>query len=114
MTACSALQAIIIALFILNILVIAAHPQPSTAPPSSLPTTPLSSGRGDPSSPGSCDLCRPLEGRPGSDLRHQRHRQDKSLHPQKKPKGGTKSDKRSLMNQLPHRKLERERQQPEE
>ena len=82
-----------------------AHSQPSTAPPSSLPATPLKPKMTNPAGPATCDLCRGLEGRSGSDL--PRHRgQQKGLRPHKQAPGITKSPKRSLKSQLPHRKLE--------
>jgi hypothetical protein len=114
MTARSVMHVIATVVFVLAAFVMAAHSQPSTASPSSLATTPLSPGMTDPAGGGSCGLCRPLEGRRGSDLRQQWQRQDKGLHPHRQPKGLTKSHKRSLMNQLPRRKLEGDRQKPEE
>ena len=75
--------------------------QPLTAPPSSLPVTPLSPGTTDPG----CMLCRPLEGRPGSDLRRHRAPRDRDLHPHKKAPGVGRSQKRRLKSLLPHRKL---------
>ena len=83
-----------------------AHSQPSPAPPSSLSTTPLTPTMNNPAGPATCDLCRALEGRAGSDLpRHRRGRQ-KDLRPHKQAPGMTTSPKRSLMSQLPHHKLE--------
>ncbi len=79
--------------------------QPSTAPPTSLPVIPLSPNPVKPPGIGSCALCRPLEGRPGSDLRQHRARRDDDLHPHKKAAGIGRSEKRSLKSQLPHRKL---------
>jgi hypothetical protein len=61
----------------------------------------------------SCELYRNLEGRPGSDLKPHRRHLDKGLHPHKKAKGISKSSKRSFRSQLPHRKLEEERQREE-
>ena len=87
--------------------------QPSSAPPSSLPVAPLSPSF-DPSGIGSCDLCRPLEGRPGSDLERHRRPRDPQLHPNKKAPGITKSLKRSFKNQLPHRKLEQKQEGSEQ
>ena len=84
---------------------IVAYAQPSSVPPSSLPAISLSPSF-DPNGIGSCDLCRPLEGRRGSDLERHRRFRDRHLHPNKKPPGITKSRKRSFKNQLPHRKLE--------
>ena len=81
------------------------YAQPSSAPPSSLPAIPLSPSF-DPNGFGSCDLCRPLEGRCGSDLERHRRFRDPHLHPNKKAPGITKSQKRSFKNHLPHRKLE--------
>ena len=81
--------------------------QPSTAPPSSLPTTPLSatSNHDDASLRPSCDLCRPLQGRPGSDLKRHRLPRNPELRPHRQAPNTTKSPTRSTMNQLPHRKL---------
>ncbi len=83
-----------------------AYAQPSSAPPSSLPAIPLSPSSFDQNGIGSCDLCRPLEGRRGSDLERHRRFRDRHLHPNKKAPGITKSQKRSFKSQLPHRKLE--------
>lgn len=82
------------------------HAQPSSAPPSSLPVTPLSPTVTDPTGTGTCDLCRPLEGRRGSDLQRHHARRDGNLHPHKKAPGVTKSMKQSFRSLLPHRKLE--------
>jgi hypothetical protein len=90
-----------------------AHAQPSSAPPSSLPVTPLSPSF-DRSGIGSCDLCRPLDGRPGSNLQHHRLRRDHDLHPHKKTPGIGRSRKRSFMSQLPHRKLEENQEEGSE
>jgi hypothetical protein len=79
--------------------------QPSSAPPTSLPVMPLSPDPSNPSLIESCALCRPLEGRPGSDLRRHRARRDHDLHPHKKAPGVGRSEKRSLKSLLPHRKL---------
>jgi hypothetical protein len=74
--------------------------QPSTAPSSSLPVTPLS-----PATTGvGCDLCRSLEGRKGS---------DRDLHPHKNTPGVSHSQKRSLKSQLPHRKLGENEEEPQ-
>src|SRR5690242_17878976 len=80
--------------------------QPSTAPPTSLPVMPLSPDPVNPSRIESCALCRPLEGRPGSDLHRHRPKRDHKLHPHKKIPGISKSPKRSLKSQLPHHRLE--------
>ena len=80
--------------------------QPSSAPPSCLAVTPLSPSLPDPKGVASCDLCRPLEGRPGSDLTRHRRLRDRDLHPHTKAPGISKSPKRSFKSQLPHRKLE--------
>ena len=75
--------------------------QPSTAPSSSLPVTPLS-----PATTGvGYDLCRPLEGRKGSDLKRHHLERDQDLRPHKNTPGISRSSKRSLKSQLPHRKL---------
>jgi len=79
--------------------------QQSTAPPSSLPTIPLSPNNNPEGFPSSCEICRSLEGRPGSDLKPPRHHREKDLHPHKRAKGLSKSSKRSLWNLLPHQKL---------
>ncbi|HET7910377.1 MAG TPA: hypothetical protein VFL19_06690 [Nitrospira sp.] len=92
--------------------VMAVHAQPSSAHPSSLPVTPLSPSF-DPAEIGSCELCRPLEGRPGSDLQRHRRPRDPQLHPNKKARGMTKSLKRSFKSQLPHRKLDDKQDEPE-
>ncbi|HEX5550848.1 MAG TPA: hypothetical protein VFX36_08445 [Nitrospira sp.] len=83
-----------------------AYAQPSSVPPSSLPVTPLSPSLNDPTGVGSCDLCRPLEGRRGSDLERHRRLRDPDLHLHKKTPGMTKSLKRNFKSQLPHHKLE--------
>jgi len=88
--------------------------QQSTAPPSSLPTIPLSPNNNPEGAPSSCEICRSLEGRPGSDLKPRRHYRDKNLHPHKRAKGLSKSSKRSLWNQLPRHKLEQEERQRRE
>jgi len=72
--------------------------QPSTVPPSSLSTTPLTPGSTESELHPSCDLCRKPEGRPGSDLRPHRH---KGLHPRKKAKGIHRSLDQSLKSTLP-------------
>jgi hypothetical protein len=100
--------------FTITSVTIPAHAQPSTAPPSSLPTTPLSPNTSTQDGIASCELCRNLEGRPGSDLKPHRRHIDKDLHAHKKAKGISKSSKRSLRNQLPHRKLEEGDNQREE
>jgi len=87
-------------------LTLPAYSQPSSAPPSSLSTTPLTPDSHTPDGIASCDLCRKLEGRPGSDLKLHRRPRDKDLHTHKKTQGISKSFKRSLRSQLPHRKLD--------
>ena len=79
--------------------------QPSTAPPTSLPVMPLSPDPVTPPLTESCALCRPLEGRPGSNLKRHPARRDHDLHPHKKVPGLGRSQKRSLKSLLPHRKL---------
>jgi hypothetical protein len=97
----------ILLLFPMPLVSPAAHAQPSSAPPSSLAVNPLSPTLSDPAGGHqSCDLCRRLEGRPGSDLERHRRPLDPRLHPNKKAPGMTKSLKRSFKSQLPHRKLE--------
>jgi hypothetical protein len=83
-----------------------AYAQPSSVPPSSLPVTPLSPSLSDPTGVGSCDLCRPLEGRRGSDLERHRRLRDLDPHRHKKTPGMSKSLKRSFKSQLPHHTLE--------
>ena len=90
-----------------------AHAQPSSAPPSSLPVIPLSPSF-DPTGIGSCDLCRPLEGRPGSNLQRHRLRRDHDLHSHKKTPGISRSRKRSFKSQLPRRKLEENQEEVSE
>lgn len=101
-----------LAFMLVSLDVILVHAQPSSAPPSSLPVAPLSPPS-DRTEAGSCDLCRPLEGRPGSDLQRHRRPRDPQLHPSKKARGMTKSLKRSFRSQLPHRKLEDKQDEPE-
>jgi hypothetical protein len=79
--------------------------QPSTLPPSSLPVLPLSPGTTSSTEIGSCDLCRPLEGRRGSDLTRHRRPRDPQLHPHKKAPRVSRSPKQSFKSQLPHHKL---------
>jgi hypothetical protein len=83
-----------------------AYAQPSSIPPSSLPVTPLSPSLNDPTGVGSCDLCRPREGRRGSDLERHRRYRDPALHLHKKTPGMSKSLKRTFKSQLPHHRLE--------
>jgi hypothetical protein len=82
------------------------YAQSSTAPPSSLLAAPLGPPTDDARGTASCDLCRPLEGRPGSDLKRHRRPQDRELHPHQKAPGVSKSLKRSLGSQLPRHKLQ--------
>lgn len=72
--------------------------QSSTAPPSSLSTTPLTPSSTESELRPSCDLCRKPEGHPGSDPRPHRH---KGLHPRKKAKGIHRSMDQSLKSTLP-------------
>src|SRR6476620_328950 len=83
-----------------------AYAQPSSTPASSLPVTPSFPSLNDPTGVGACDLCRPIEGRRGSDLERHRRFRYRHLHTNKKALGITKSLKRSIKSQLPHRKLE--------
>ena len=80
--------------------------QPSTAPPSSLAVTPLAPSAIDSTEIGACELCRPLEGRRGSDLARHRRPKDPQLHPHKTAPGVSRSLKKSLYSQLPHRRLD--------
>jgi hypothetical protein len=87
--------------------------QPSTAPPSSLPTMPLSPKMSAQEGPASCEFCRKLEGQPGSDLKqHHRHREP-GLHPKKKANGIHRSPSRSLKSSLPRHPLEEQSELPE-
>jgi micrococcal nuclease len=74
--------------------------QQSTAPPSSLSTTPIAPGATEFELRPSCDLCRKREGRAGSDLRPHRLHREKGLHPHKKPKGMRRSSSRSFRSLL--------------
>ena len=76
--------------------------QQSTAPPSSLPATPLSPTDNVSGQLPSCDLCRKPESRAGSDIRPHRLPRDKALHPHKKPKGMHRPSRHSLRSLLPH------------
>ena len=76
--------------------------QPSTAPPSSLPATPLSPSDNASGQLPSCDLCRQPDSRAGSDVRPHRLPRDKALHPHKKPKGMHRPSRHSLRSLLPH------------
>ena len=81
--------------------------QPSTAPPSSLSTTPLALGTTESELRPSCNLCRKPEGRPGSDLRPHQLRRGKGLRPHKKAKGTYRSMDQSLKSTLPRHPLDR-------
>ena len=75
--------------------------QPSTAPPSSLETRPLSPEGEAQSLPQNCESCWKPERRAGSNLRlHRRHR-DLGLHPRKKSKGIHRSLNHALKSTLP-------------
>ena len=76
--------------------------QQSTAPPSSLPTIPLSPGENASGQLPFCDLCRKPEPRTGSDLRPHRLPHDKALRSHKKPKGMHRPSRHSLRSLLPH------------
>lgn len=86
---------------------LAAPAQPSTAPPSSLPTTPLSPGESALGRLPFCDLCRQPETRAGSDLRSHRVPRGKSFRPHKNPKGMHRPARRGLRSLLPHYAPER-------
>ena len=79
--------------------------QPSTAPPSSLETRALTPESTESELRGSCDLCRKLEKRAGSDLRPQRRHREKGLRPHKNPKGTHRSLDQLLKSTLPRRPL---------
>src|SRR5215469_15219337 len=74
----------------------------STAPPSSLLTTPLAPGENVSCQLPSCDLRRIPEPRRGSDLHLHRLPRDKTLHLHKTPKGAHRPSRRSLRSLLPH------------
>ena len=79
------------------------HPLPaqqSTAPPSSLSSTPLAPGTTESELRPSCDLCRKPEARGGNELRPHRLPREKGLHPHKKPKGLHRSGRRSSRSML--------------
>jgi len=76
--------------------------QQSTAPPSSLPTTPLAPGENVSGQLPSCDLRRTPEPRRGSNLHLHRLPRNKTLHLHKKPKGAHRPSRRSLRSLLPH------------
>ncbi len=74
--------------------------QSTTAPPSSLPTAPLSPDATSPDSRSSCDLCWKPEPRAGSTVRPHRPHREKGLHPHKKPKGLRRSNSKSFRSLL--------------
>lgn len=74
--------------------------QATTAPPSSLPTMPLSPAATMPDSRSSCDLCWKPEPRAGSTLKPHRLHREKGLHPHKKPKGMRRSSAKSVRSRL--------------
>jgi hypothetical protein len=76
--------------------------QQSTAPPSSLSTTPLSPGDYASGQLPFCDLCRKPERRAGSNVRPHRLPRNQALRPHKKPKGMHRPSRRSLRSLLPH------------
>jgi endonuclease YncB( thermonuclease family) len=74
--------------------------QSTTAPPSSLPTVPLSPDATIPESRSSCDLCWKPEPQAGSTLHPHRLHREKGLHPHKKPKGTHRSNSPSSRSLL--------------
>ena len=74
--------------------------QSTTAPPSSLPTVPLSPDATIPDPRSSCDLCWKPEPRAGSTLHPHRLHHEKGLHPHRKPKGLHRSSSRSFRSLL--------------
>ena len=74
--------------------------QQSTAPPSSLSTTPLAPGTTESELRPSCDLCRKSERRAGSDLRPHRLHREKGLRLHKNAKGTYRSMDQSLKSTL--------------
>jgi micrococcal nuclease len=81
--------------------------QPSTIPPSSLTTAPLSPNPDAPGQLPTCDLCRAPEPRAGNTILPHRLHREKGLHPHKKPKGTHRSNRQSLRSLLPHHVPER-------
>ena len=79
--------------------------QQSTAPPSSLSTTPLAPVTTESELRPSCDLCRKPERRPESDLHLHRLHREKGLRPHKNAKGTHRSFDQSLKSTLPHHPL---------
>ena len=79
--------------------------QPSTAPPSSLSTRPLTPGHTESELRPSCDLCRKPDARAGSDLRPHRLHREKGLRPHKTAKGTHRSMNQSLKSTLPRHPL---------
>lgn len=91
------------ALITIGFILVSPHQVPaqqSTAPPSSLPTTPLAPGATESGIRPSCDLCRKPDARAGSDLRPHRLHREKGLHPHKKPKGLRRSISKSFRSIL--------------
>lgn len=78
----------------------------STLPPSSLQTHPLNPALTESEIHTSCDLCRKLERRPGSDLRGTRPRRRGMSRPRRKPNEVHRSIDQSMKSTLPTRKLE--------
>lgn len=74
--------------------------QSTTAPPSSLPTAPLSPDATTPDSRSSCDLCWKPEPQAGSTIHPHRLHREKGLHPHKKPKGTHRSSSPSSRSLL--------------
>ena len=74
--------------------------QSTTAPPSSLPTAPLSPDATITDPRSSCDLCWKPEPRAGSTVRPHRPHREKGLHPHKKPKGLRRSSSKSFRSML--------------
>jgi len=74
--------------------------QSTTAPPSSLPTVPLSPDADIPDSRSSCDLCWKPKPQAGSTLHPHRLHREKGLHPHKKPKGMRRSRSSSFRSLL--------------
>jgi len=74
--------------------------QQSTAPPSSLSTTPLTPGSTESELRPSCDLCWKPDARAKSTFHPHRLHHEKGLHPHKKPKGLHRSSSRSVRSLL--------------
>jgi len=97
-----------VVLIVVGFILVLAHQvtaQQSTAPPSSLSTTPLAPGTTESELRPSCELCQKSEGRAGSDLRPHRLHREKGLRLHKNAKGTYRSMDQSLKSTLPRHPL---------